>query len=61
MKTALKGCQFINDDEVKEKMHSWLHMQTRTFFSQGITVKLLDGPSALKSKETMSKHEYGFF
>jgi hypothetical protein len=36
LKHALCGWQFANDEEVKDVMHMWLHMQPETFFADGI-------------------------
>jgi hypothetical protein len=41
LKDAIHGHQFANDEEVKNKVHMWLHAQPKTFFMDGIR-KLTD-------------------
>jgi hypothetical protein len=35
-KDVLCGCQFVNNEEVKDVMHMWLHALPKTFFADGI-------------------------
>jgi hypothetical protein len=36
LKDVLHGCQFANDEEVKDTIHMWLCEQLKTFFTGGI-------------------------
>jgi len=40
-KDVLHGCWFVDDDEVKDVVHTWLHSQPKTYFADGIS-KLMD-------------------
>jgi hypothetical protein len=41
LKETLRGCRFVDDDEVKEAVHDWLHTQPKQFFTDGMR-KLVD-------------------
>jgi hypothetical protein len=36
LKHVLHGCQFANNEEVKDMMHMWLRAQPKTFFTDGM-------------------------
>jgi Holliday junction resolvasome RuvABC endonuclease subunit len=40
-KEALCGCQFANNEEVNDMVHTWLQTQEKTLFEDGIR-KLMD-------------------
>jgi hypothetical protein len=41
LKDMLHGCQFANDEEVKDMVYVWLHAQPKTFYADDIR-KLVD-------------------
>jgi hypothetical protein len=41
IRDTLYGCQFSNNEEVKDAVHTWLCMQPEAFFTDGIR-KLMD-------------------
>jgi len=41
LKHVLHGCQFANNEEVNDMVHTWLQTQEKTLFEDGIR-KLMD-------------------
>jgi hypothetical protein len=41
LKESLCGCRFANVKKVKDTVHTWLHMQPKKLFADGIS-KLVD-------------------
>ena len=57
LKEALRGHRFTLHQEVKEVVHAWLAVQPKTSFWRISGSLCNDGPSVLKSKETVLKND----
>ena len=57
LKVALRGRRFTSDQEVMEAVHVWLAAQLKTYFRGASGSLYNNGPSALKSKGTVLKHD----